>query len=213
MNLRNPRRQIPVVPLPPGHRLRRVKSAHNRQRPRRILPVHVDGNAPAAIRRIQQIGSIFARLRHIDSHVEPLTRHRPSHIKQVRRRRHLVIRVIVNLRVFPELGVRSIDSLVHPKLVQIAPVGRIQRPASVILCVGIMIGNTFAAHVVIGAHHLPGNRLRPALILAVVVRRPLVLSQKIRLKRAKRSRSQQQCRNRHNQRATTKEVLHGICLN
>ena len=53
MNPSNPRSQIPMVPLPPGHRLRRVLGTHNRQRPRRRkgTPYH-DGKYQGAAQAV-----------------------------------------------------------------------------------------------------------------------------------------------------------------
>jgi len=73
----------------------------------------------------------------------------------------MVIDLVVKFRI------RSVHTLIHAELVQISPVRRIKRAAAVVLRIGVMIRDAFAARIVIGAHHASRHVLRPSVINAV----------------------------------------------
>ena len=63
------------------------------------------------------------------------------------------------------------------KFIVVGPIGRIQLSAAVILWIGVMIRNSFAAQVIVSAQNLARYLLRPATIAAVVIRRAFILAQ------------------------------------
>ena len=63
------------------------------------------------------------------------------------------------------------------KFIEIGPIGRIQLSAAVILWIGVMIRDSFAAQVIVSAQDLSRYFLWTATIAAVVIRRTLILAQ------------------------------------
>ena len=68
-----------------------------------------------------------------------------------------------------KFGVRGVYPFVHAELVEVGAVGGIERAAAVVFRVGIVIGDAFAAEVVVGALDAAGNFLRAGMVAAVVV--------------------------------------------
>src|SRR5204863_394670 len=83
-------------------------------------------------------------------------------------RRHQVVRVVVNLGLAFEFGVRNVHAFMHPEFVQILAVRWIQSAAAVIGGVGVVISHSLAPEVIIGALYASRNRLWPASIHAVL---------------------------------------------
>src|SRR6202011_1325957 len=111
---------------------------------------------------------------HIYSDVEPLSGFGPANIEQVCRRNNLVEGVVVNrIWLAVQLRVGSILSLVDTKFVEVGPISRVQLSAAVVLWIGVVIRDSFAAQVVVSAQYLSGYFLRTALIAAVVIRQSL----------------------------------------
>src|SRR5258707_2429352 len=90
-----------------------------------------------------------------------------------------------------KLGVRSIHALVHPKLVKITPVRRVQSAAACVFSGDVVICHALTSQIVIGTLHSPRNPLRAAMISAVLVRSPLVVRQKIRRRNTNANRRRQ----------------------
>ena len=61
---------------------------------------------------------------------------------------------------------------------QVASIRGVQRAASVVLRIGIVIRHAFTAAIVVRAINLAGNRLRAARMSTIFIRRSLVLRQK-----------------------------------
>jgi hypothetical protein len=66
----------------------------------------------------------------------------------------------------------------HPKFIEVGPICRIQFATAVILRIGVVVGDTFAAEIVISTQDPPRDFLRTALIAAIVVGHALILAQK-----------------------------------
>ena len=128
------------------------------------VPFTSKRNGSAAVRGVKQVGGVVACPGHINRNVEPLSGLRPSDIEQVRRRLDGLEGIVVDLRVEAKFGEGGIDALVHAELVKVGSVGRIQRAAAVVFGVRVVIGDAFAAKVVIGAEDLAGNLLRAAVV-------------------------------------------------
>ena len=92
---------------------------------------------------------------HIYRNVEPLSGFGPANIEQVCRRNDLVEGVVVNrIRLPLKLRVGSIHSLMDTKFIEVGPISRIQLSAAVILWIGVVIRDSFAAQVIVSAQHL-----------------------------------------------------------
>jgi hypothetical protein len=63
------------------------------------------------------------------------------------------------------------------EFIEIGPVSRIQLSAAMILGIGVVIRNSLAAQVIVGAQNLARYFLWPAAIAAVVKRQAFVLAQ------------------------------------
>ena len=64
------------------------------------------------------------------------------------------------------------------KLIEVGPIRRIQLPAAVVLCVGVVIRDSFATQVVVCAYYPSRYFLRTAIVAAVVIRQAFILAQK-----------------------------------
>ena len=64
------------------------------------------------------------------------------------------------------------------KLIEVGPVNVIQLSTAVILWIGIVIRDSFAAQVVVGAQYPSRHFLYTALVAAVVIGQALILAQK-----------------------------------
>src|SRR5579862_4666291 len=89
--------QIPVVPLTPGHPIRRIIGRRYLQRAGGIVSIHVDGYRSAAIRCVKKISGVGSRLCYVDCDVEPLSRLGPANVHQVSRGNDLVVGIVVDL--------------------------------------------------------------------------------------------------------------------
>src|ERR1700683_183831 len=173
------RSQIPMVPLAPGKRVGRIICCADLQRSSRVLSVHIQRYCSAAVRRVKKIGCVFSRVFHIYRNVEPLSGLGPANIEQVWRRNNLVEGVVVNrIRLPVKLRVGSIDSLMDTKFIQVGPISRVQLSAAVILWIGVVIRDSFAAQVIVSAQDLSRYFLWSALIAAVVIGQTFILAQK-----------------------------------
>src|ERR1700736_211331 len=115
---------------------------------------------------------------HIHSDVEPLSWLGPAYIEQVCGRNNLVEGVVVHrIWLAVKLCVGSIHSLADTKFVEVGPTGRVQLSAAVVLWIGVVIRDSFAAQVVVSAQYPSGYFLRTALIAAVVIRPAFILAQ------------------------------------
>ena len=68
-------------------------------------------------------------------------------------------------------------SLVDTEFVEVAPIGRIQLSTAMVLWIGVVIRDSFAAQVVVGAQYLSRYFLWTAAIAAVLIRQTFVLAQ------------------------------------
>jgi hypothetical protein len=96
-NLEQLRGQIPVVPLTPGQRIRRIIGRRYLQRAGGVVPIYIDGYRSAAIRCVKKIDDISPRLCYVDCDVEPLSGLGPADVDQVPRGNDLIEGVVVNL--------------------------------------------------------------------------------------------------------------------
>ena len=62
----------------------------------------------------------------------------------------------------------------HTKFIEIGPIGRIQLPAAVIRWIGVVIRDSLAAQVIVGAQDLARYFLWTATIAAVVTRQAFI---------------------------------------
>src|SRR5579885_2843430 len=113
----------------------------------------------------------------LDCDVEPLSGLSPSHIELVLRRLHHVVGTVVDLVV--KLCVGNVDTLIHAELIEVGAVGRIQSSAAIIFGVGIVVGNAFAASIVVGALDAAGDFLRTTTVAAVVVGSAVVVLEEV----------------------------------
>src|SRR5580693_7311387 len=119
--------------------------------------------------------------------VEPLSGFGPANIEQVCRRHNLVEGVVVNrIRLPAEFRVGSIHSLMYTKFIEISPIGRIQLSAAMIRWIGVVIRDSLAAQVIVGAQDLARYFLWTATIAAVVIRQAFILAQECLRKRSRR---------------------------
>src|SRR5579864_8763818 len=87
--------------------------------------------------------------------VEPLSGLGPANVGKVGGRNNLVEGVVVNrIRLPVELRVGSIHSLMDTKFIEVASICWIQLSAAVVLGVGVVISDSFAAQVIVGAQYL-----------------------------------------------------------
>ena len=81
---------------------------------------------------------------------KPLSRLGPANIWQVCRRHNLNEGVVVNrIRLPVELRGRKHPLLVHTKLVEVGPIGRVQLSTAVILWIAIVIRDFLAAQAIV----------------------------------------------------------------
>src|ERR1700693_5274096 len=112
---------------------------------------------------------------HIHSDVEPLSGFGPAYVEQVCRRNNLIEWVVVDRICLPlRLRVGSIHCLMDTKFIQVGPIGRVQLSAAVILWIGVVIRDSFAAQVVVSTQYSSRYFLWAALIAAVVIRQAFV---------------------------------------
>jgi hypothetical protein len=64
----------------------------------------------------------------------------------------------------------------YTKFIEIGPIGRIQLSAAVILWIGVVIRDSLAAQVIVGAQDLARYFLGTATIAAVVIRQAFILA-------------------------------------
>jgi hypothetical protein len=113
---------------------------------------------------------------HVDGNVEPLSGFGPANIEQICGRNNFVEGIVVNrIRLSVEFRVGSIYALMDTKLVQIAPISRIQLSAAVILRIRVVIRDPFTTQVIVGAQYSSRYFLWAATISGVVIRRAFVL--------------------------------------
>src|SRR6266446_1348426 len=178
-NLEKLRGQVPVVPLAPGHGVRRIIGGPDLKRACFVRSVHIDRYGTATIRGVEEIGRVGSRLRDIYRDIEPLAGFGPADIEHVSRRNNLVEGIVVNRGwLAVKLRVRSIYSLMDTKLIEVGPIRRIQLPAAVVLCIGVVIRDSFATQVVVGAQHPTRYFLWTAIIAVVVISHTSILPQK-----------------------------------
>ena len=109
------------------------------------------------------------RVGHVYSDVEPLSGFGPAHIGQLRGRNDLVEGVVVDRIWLPlKFRVGSIYSFMDTKFVEVGPISGIQFCAAVVLWIGIVIRNSFAAQFTVGAQNPTRDFLRTATVPAVV---------------------------------------------
>ena len=63
------------------------------------------------------------------------------------------------------------------EFVEVAPIGRIQLSTAVVLWIGVVIRDSFAAQVIVGAQHLSRYFLWTAAVAAVLIWQTFVLAQ------------------------------------
>jgi hypothetical protein len=113
----------------------------------------------------------------IHSDVELLSGLGPAYLEQVCGRNNLIEGVVVDRTWRPlKLRVGSIHSLMDTKFIQVGPVSRIQLSTAVVLWIGVVIRDSFAAQVAVSAQYPSGYFLRTALTAAVVIRQAGFLS-------------------------------------
>ena len=96
------------------------------------------------------------------------------------RRNNFVERVVVNgIRLPVKLRGGGIHSLMNAKLIEVGSISRIQLSAAVILWIGVVIRDSLAALVVVGAQHSPGYVLWTTIVAAVAIRQAFVLASRM----------------------------------
>jgi hypothetical protein len=181
MKCREGRSDVPMVPLTPGHRIGCVIGGHDGKRAGGGLSVDIERDGAAAVGCVEQIGRIVAGFGYLYRDVEPFAGNGPADIEQIWRRHNLVVGVVVDFRVEIELGIGSIDALLHAELIQVGSVGWIEPAAAIIFRVGVMVGHAFSSQVVVGAEHLAWNGLRASPVVAVVVWDSFVVGEEVSL--------------------------------
>jgi len=74
-----------------------------------------------------------------------------------------------------EFGVRGVDALVDAELVKVGAVGGIEFAGAMIDGVCVVVGDAFAAAVVVGALDFAGNGLRRVFVAVVLIGRSFVV--------------------------------------
>jgi hypothetical protein len=64
------------------------------------------------------------------------------------------------------------------KFIEVGPIRGIQLPAAVVLCIGVVIRDSFAALIIVGAQHPTRYFLWTAIMAAVVISNTFILPQK-----------------------------------
>jgi len=80
-----------------------------------------------------------------------------------------------------KLGIGNVDAFVHPELIQVGSVRRIEGTTAIVLGVGIVVGDASSTAIIVDAFHASGNLLRAALIAAVLIGGAFVVFREIRL--------------------------------
>jgi hypothetical protein len=164
---------VPVMPLSPGNRVRRIEGRLDGKRPGCGLPIHIDGDRSASVGGVEKIGAVDASTRHLYCDVEPLSGLGPAYVKLVLAGLDQLVWAVVDL--IMKFGVGDIDALVHAELIEIASIGGVECSTAVVLAVGVMIGDSFSAKIVEGALDPSRNLLRFAWMASIYVGPALVL--------------------------------------
>jgi hypothetical protein len=130
------------------------------------------------IRCVKEIGGVCARVCHIYCDVEPLSGLGPANVGRVGGGTILskgLSSIGSGFRLNFRVG--SIHSLMDTEFVEIGPISRIQLSAAVILWIGAMIRNSFAAQVIPSARDLSRYFLWTATIAGAVIRQAFILAQ------------------------------------
>ena len=159
-----------MVPLSPGDRFRPIVRRRHPNDRERLRAIQRQADSPFAVRRVWDVHRIGPCLAYVDGDVDPLPRLGPTDVKRTHRRLIAVKGIVIDAAAF---GVGDVDALVHPEFMQRVPIDGVEHAASVVDPIGIVVGDTLPAEVVIRALHLTGDhcgtddraiRERPALV-------------------------------------------------